>query len=155
LLLLFAAAGCSPPGSDALWATLPSDVHGQPLERGTLTLDAASGLLVDDVLTELGKSRSDTAWVNATAGSSFEVDAIEVAGIDGARLKEATVHAWQAPAVIERTAVDLGGFPVSRLRLRDGETDFVYQAGSAVYVIALPRDADTGLVTEFLSRLTD
>jgi hypothetical protein len=153
-LVAVVAQACAPMTADRLFSTLPREIDGAPLQRDPTTLDSLSGLAIDDVLTGLGKGRSDAAWVAAGVPGKVSVDVLAVSGVTSEQLARALVELWAEPSVVERRSTRFDSTSVTELRQRDGAVAFVYRGQNLAYVLTIPPNGDRSIVGRLIQAIT-
>ena|SRR5687768_1486386 len=136
-LALVAACSALPfNAANQLLSTLPTAAGGVDFDDVRVIDDSfLSGHVVDDVLTALGKRRSDGAAVfRFSSAGGVSIGAVAVRGIDGDELLAACVENWQAPAVIRRSQRAVNGTDGWQVEMRGGGLTVFYARGSVVYV---------------------
>jgi hypothetical protein len=122
--------------ANRLLSALPAAAGGIDFDTVRVIDDSfLSGHLVDDVLTALGKSRSDAAVVfRGDSAGGTTIGAIAVQGVGGQDLLDACVENWGAPAVIRRSQRVVNGANGWELEMRDGQLNVFYPRGNTVFV---------------------
>jgi hypothetical protein len=140
LLLLMSAllvVSCHPSATD-LAATLPKDVNGRGTQVAIIG-DELSGLVIDDAIRALGKSRQDAAIATAIADPDLLIVAVAVNGIGGTSLLSALESHWTIAG--PTTSATVGGKAVV-LKGSPGTTAYFYLRDPSVYVVETANDAD-------------
>ena len=137
VLLVFLAAaavvfGACRPSAQELTNSLPTEINGQPVVIQVVD-STLSGLVTDDALAALGKSREDASVVTATIEPDTQLVAIAVDGTSGTALLDALTKTWPSIGSIEPTTV--GGKAVSKGEGANGTVVYFYVRDSVVYVI--------------------
>lgn len=137
VLAALVGAGCGVVQSQALLATLPTSAGGVNFDISRVIDDSfLSGHPVDDVLTALGKRRSDATIVErygGVGGGDGGIGAFVVGGVPGDVLLDTFVQTWLAPAVVGRAQTTIGDRDVWALDLRPNHVFLAYQRGSTIY----------------------
>ena len=136
-LVLIVVSACVPSRVDMLLSLLPTKVGERQFDAVTVIDDSfVSGHALDDILSAIGKSRSDAAAVfRGPRDGSISVGAVTVSGIDAQTLLDAVVNHWEAAAVEDRSLATIGGKEVWRLITRPSGEIAVYAKLGVVYVV--------------------
>jgi hypothetical protein len=136
-LLAFAFAACQSKGPSAQpLPTLPNTISGQQVTYTTITTGEPNvAVPADDVLAKLGKTRADATLV-AGSWTNGDIATISIASVPIAVLRGAVIDAWQAAAVVSRSAAHVAGRAVEILALRDQSVVYVYSTATVVFVVA-------------------
>jgi len=153
VLVALLAAGCAVVQSQALLATLPTSAGGVDFDTPRMIDDSfMSGHPVDDVLTALGKRRSDATIVERVSWvGEGDIGALVVYGVSGEVLLNTVVQTWRAAAVVGRAQTRIGDRDVWALDFRGGGQVFLaYQRGSTVYWAST---GDRSLAEQFIAAM--
>lgn len=136
-IALVAACSALPfTAANQLLSSLPTSAGGIDFDDFQMIDDSfLSGHVVDDVLSALGKRRSDGAAVfRFSSVGGVSIGAVAVRGVDGDDLLTACVENWQAPAVVRRSQRAVNGTDGWEIEMRGGYLTVFYVRGNAVYV---------------------
>jgi hypothetical protein len=135
----FVAACAAIPfiSANQLLSTLPTTAGGVDFDTVRVIDDKSlSGHLVDDVLSALGKRRTEAAAVFRTSSiGGASIGAVAVQGVEGPDLLLACVENWSAPAVIARSQRLANGTDGWELEMRSGQLTVFYLRGNIAFVV--------------------
>lgn len=135
------------PSAQALADTLPHQINGEPT-RIVAVEDEMSGLVIDDALAALRKSRQDASVAIATADPDVLVLAVAVGGTGGSELLDALETTWPAAGPTESMVI--GDKSVTSSEEPSGARVYFYLEGSVVYVV---ETADVAVAESVLKAL--
>lgn len=137
------------PTDGQLIVTLPSTVGDLKFTSGAVPRDRLSGLVVDETLQGLGRSREEASMAAGTSpDGDLSIFAVAVRGVAGELLELAIATHWRAMTPLESRT--LGGKAVLLLTGPGPDPAYVYRRGIVVYVVEA---ADEQLAAEAIAAL--
>lgn len=122
------------PTDGQLILTLPATVGDLEFTSGAVPRDRLIGLVVDETLQALGRSREEASMAaGASPDGDLSIFAVTVRGVAGEHLQSALATHWSGMTPLESRT--LGGKTVLVLTGPGPAPAYVYRRGMVVYVI--------------------
>ena len=135
----WAVAGCSATRVDPanLASTLPREYGGFDLAATFIDEADLSGVPADDILSGVGKGRTDATVVIGSYGP-LAITALVVSGVSPSDVARAAIDRWSQASVTRRETAQVSGHEANLLTERSGATDIVLEWEGATYVVSAP-----------------
>lgn len=138
LSLVVLLMACGPSGT-SLAATLPTQLDGRTLTVQVMG-DELSGLVTDEAVASLGKTRGDQVMATAIGEPDLLIVAIAVSGVSGEDLRTALISHWTVRGTT--TSALINGKAVVTVLNSQRTTAVFYTRADTVYVVQTSSQAD-------------